>query len=388
MTPDNPYLGLMREGKPELWPQELWQLLAALLARASESAPTPRMSITATRCPDYASPLGNHHEDFNLGLHALAGDGILAIEWSSNGAAAKWVRLNASQQDVLERLVSEFGPLPTKSKKSPPDTGLEIEILERVVARYGSLGQRTAAHLGFGDSHYFDGCQLPTDCGGRIWTQADAKVEGANLVRLAGELTLETPSAVYCSTWDRPGHYIWEWELARCLPDRLQVGQKLLLIENPYPYWELLTICRNSSLTLLCLHGETLREHEARLGQALTVCLQKIYQAAPRLETWIWCDPDPSGLLIASNAYKLASSLGGAPLFWRMEAGVLAEIEGLVFASPGLRPITEKDRQLLRASEIHPELQPLAREIQGRGLKGEQEGLVLEVITDKTAQRS
>lgn len=377
---ENTYIHLVREGKPELWPQELWQLLIVLLQRAQESGNVSLVHINSKRCPTYTSALGDNHEDFNQGLHALSAHNVLIVQWLSNGATAKWVRLNAGQQNLLEQIVTEFSPIPIKLKQLAPNVDQEREKLEKVIARHGSLGQRTVAHLGFGDSHYFDGRQLPTNCDEHIWVQADAKVEGANLVRVAGELTLETLTASFHSTWERPGHYLWEWDIARCNPDQIKVGKKLLLIENPYPYWELLSICKNSPITLACLHGETLWDHETKLGQTIAIFLQKIYQAAPGLETWIWCDPDPSGLLIASNAYKLVQTLGGTPYFWMMGTDILSRIEDLVYGQSKLKPISAKDRELLMFKNIHPGLQPLANVIMERGLKGEQEGLVVDPL--------
>jgi len=374
--PDNPYTDLIRSTNPELWPDELWRVLLTLLQRAQETTATPRINITARLCPVYASPLGDNHDEFNRGLQALAAHQVLTVEWLSNGASARWVRLNAGQQSVLEQLAGEFGPKPANAKKLPLDASAEREKLEKTIIRYGDMGLRTAAHLGFGDSHYFDGRQPSTNCGGRLWAQADAKVEGANLVRVAGKLALETPSVSFRSTWERPGHYLWEWDIARCDPKHLEVGRKLVLIENPYPYWELLPFCSDAPITFVCLHGETLWDHETNLGKALGLFLQKVYQAEPGLETWIWCDPDPAGLLIASNAYRLAQSLGGAPRFWMMEEDILTRLELLVLVQPKLKSITEKDAQLLTSSAIHTDLQPLAFEIRERGLKGEQEGLI------------
>jgi len=374
--PENTYTDIIRSTNPELWPEELWRLLRTLLQRAQETTATPRIHITARLCPVYASPLGDNHDEFNRGLQALAAHQVLTVEWLSNGASARWVRLNAGQQGMLEQLAGEFGPQQANARKQPLDASAEHEKLEKTIIRYGGMGLRTAAHLGFGDSHYFDGRQLPTTCGGRLWVQADAKVEGVNLVRAAGKLVLETPSASFRSTWERPGHYLWEWDIAHCDPKSIEVGRKLVLIENPYPYWELLPFCSDAPVTFVCLHGETLWDHETTLGQALGLFLQKIYQAAPGLETWIWCDPDPSGLLIASNAYRLAQALGGAPRFWMMDGDILARIELLVLGQPKLKPLTEKDAQLLSSSFIHTELQPLAGEMRSRGLKGEQEGLI------------
>jgi hypothetical protein len=377
---ENPYTYLKQEGKPELWPQELWQLIIILLQRVQESGNNSLVHIKSKRCPNYTSALGDNHEDFNQGLRALSTHKVLYVEWLSNGAVAKWIRLTPGQQGLLEQLVNEFSPLKAKLKRQLSDQDQERENLEMVIAQYGSLGQRTVAHLGFGDSHYFDGRQLNTNNNERFWVQADAKVEGANLVRVAGELTLETPAASFRTTWERPGHYLWEWDIARCFVDSLKVGKKLLLIENPYPYWELLSICQNSSITLACLHGETLWDHQTKLDHTLAIFLQKVYKSAPGLDTWIWCDPDPSGLLIASNAYKLVQTLGGSPRFWMMGADILSRIEALVLGQNKLKPATEKDMQLLLISTIHSELQPLANEIKSRGLKGEQEGLILDPI--------
>ena len=59
-----------------------------------------------------------------------------------------------------------------------------------------------------------------------------------------------------------------------------------------------------------------------------------------------------------------------------MDGDILARIELLVLGQPKLKPLTEKDAQLLSSSFIHTELQPLAGEMRSRGLKGEQEGLI------------
>jgi len=71
-----------------------------------------------------------------------------------------------------------------------------------------------------------------------------------------------------------------------------------------------------------------------------------------------------------------------------MEADILARIELLVLDQPKLKPITEKDTQLLSSSFIHTELQPLAGEMRSRGLKGEQEGLIWDRRCTIEAQRT
>lgn len=374
---ENSYTYLKQEGKPELWPQELWQLIIILLLQVQESGNISRVHINSKRCPNYTSALGDNHEDFNQGLRALSAHKVLYVEWLSNGAVAKWIRLDPNQQGLLEQLVSEFSPLKAKSKRQLSDQYQERENLEMVIAQYGSLGQRTVAHLGFGDSHYFDGRQRNANNNEHFWVQADAKVEGANLVRVAGELTFETPAASFHTTWERPGHYLWEWDIARCNIDNLKVGKKLILIENPYPFLELLSICQNLPITLVCLHGETLWDHQTKLDHTLAIFLQKVYKSAPGLDTMIWCDPDPSGLLIASNAHKLVQTLGGSPRFWMMDGDILSRIDELVLAQVKLKPISEKDIQVLRSSAVNVELRALADEIKLRGLKGEQEGLVV-----------
>lgn len=257
---------------------------------------------------------------------------------------------------------------------------VDWDLLEQAIQKHPSIGLRTAAHLAFGNSHALDNVVLPSQY--TIWTQVDAVVNGCNIVRAAGKLRLQSSkreNVTLGDRWHRPGHFIWEHDFVDT-PTRISTGQRLILIENPYPYWELLCRWRGQSVTLVCIHGETLQMPGENFAGALNSFLKWIYQTAPQLETLIWCDPDPAGLVIANNAHRLVSQMGGQPRFWMMEQDVLARLESLVLAEQKLQPLTDQDRALLKR-DLHPDLIPLAAEIERRGLKGEQEALIVRMET-------
>jgi hypothetical protein len=203
--------------------------------------------------------------------------------------------------------------------------------------------------------------------------QPDALVQGSNVVRLGGRLALTTEQARYGDVWLRPGHFLWDWEAEQVQVQA--VGQRLLLIENSYPYWELLGRWAGEDVTLVCIHGET--RHRTELGSALHDLLARIYAFAPGLPTYIWCDPDPGGLAIAANAYTAVNGLGGRADFWLMDEQALNHIENLVLAPEPLRPLTGRESIELAHRSLPAALEPLRAALLRRNQKGEQEALAL-----------
>ena len=196
----------------------------------------------------------------------------------------------------------------------------------RAVDRHGPLGLRTLAHLAAGDTHTRNGFKQASDIGlspDEVWFQPDAQVQGANVVRLGGRVALTSAGGHMVDIWQRPGHFLWDWQAADV--SLAAVGSRLLLVENPYPFWELLARWAGQDVTLVCIHGET--RHRVDLGPALGQLLAKIYTLAPGLPTYIWCDPDPGGLAIAANAYTAVNGLGGRADFWLMDEQALSHIE-------------------------------------------------------------
>lgn len=361
-------------GKPELWPEELWLALARLVKRRATGQVAPRLKITARLCPEYALLTGDNHTPFNGGLEALGE--ILEVRWAPNRSYARWIRLKDGAGEELECLLHEYRPelLLHPEDDVPKITGWDRKVIEELAAQFGPLGLRTAAHLAFGDSHALDAWE--PDVPG-IWWQADAGVKGVNIVRCAGRLQLRTPSATYLDCWERPGHYLWEWEIERIDTESLLVGDEIWLVENPYLMWELLSVWRGRDKTLVCLHGHTNWSDESQDDVALPFLLSLIGTQFPGKEFRIWCDPDPAGLVIASRTARLVEAQGGRAEFYRMDERVLADIEGLVRAEQKLKPITTIDMQILQNQFIDPRLSTLKMEIESRKLKGEQEGLVL-----------
>ncbi len=88
---------------------------------------------------------------------------------------------------------------------------------------------------------------------------------------------------------------------------------------------------------------------------------------------WIACDPDPAGIQICLHAARPWQEVGLPWHPWHMEAATLD-------ALPCRLPLTDHDRLLLdrlAQETLPPELEGLAEAMGWRGVKGEQEGLVL-----------
>jgi hypothetical protein len=237
------------------------------------------------------------------------------------------------------------------------------------------MGKRTLSHLVFGDSHRLDAIPLPEGFPG--WEISDVRIEGGNVVRMGGRFTIETPFASYHPCWTPPGLFLWDWQIAQIKMDAFEVGDSLLLIENPYPMWELMLRDKDQKTSYVCLHGETLRSKDCRIADALRSFLKIVLLCKPGLPVKIWSDPDPAGLIIASNAYSIVTDLGGCPEFHRMDPEVLDEISSSVLLKPGLKVLTETDQQLLSLRVIHPFLSSLADKMKANMAKGEQEIMAL-----------
>ncbi len=360
--------------KPELWPDEFWRVLATLYERTLSGTATPRIALSERICPDYAHPFGPDHEWFEEALHSIEGQWI-DIGWNANHARAEWVRLRAGKGSAVQEILSTYRPflLPTGQTQAKPQ--LDQNCIRKAIERYGPLGLRTAAHLAFGNSHALDGIDVPDIPG--LWIQPDARVAGASLVRVGGQFALRSPTRQWETTWERPGHFLWEWEVTASIPDTLKIGQRLLLIENPYPMWELLSRLKNEDVTLVCLHGETLRSADLSEGNAIRAFLSLVFHRFPSISTEIWCDPDPAGLFIAANASQLVKNLGGKPSFLKMDHRTFDEIEQLSLAERKLRALTPEDQSLLNRFSLPIPLQILAQQMRSKGIKGEQEGLVV-----------
>jgi hypothetical protein len=206
-----------------------------------------------------------------------------------------------------------------------------------------------------------------------LWLQPDAQVQGSNVARLGGHIALTTDQARYGDIWLRPGHFLWDWEARQA--QIAAVGSRLILIENSYPYWELLNRWAGEDVTLVCIHGET--RHRTELGSALRDLLARIYAFAPGLPTYIWCDPDPGGVAIAANAYVAVTGLGGSAGFWLMDEQALSHIEHLVLAPEPLRPLTDRESVELAHRSLPAALESLRAALLRRNQKGEQEALAL-----------
>ena len=363
----------IQSGKPELWPLEFWQLIIQLAERA-RMTPEPRISLTKSTTPDYVSPISNTQYEFNLALTTLENSGILDVRWKAEaGSQASWVRLQPDKTDALGQIIEFFSPIQPSQRTQFQN--VNWDSINKAFQLYGPLGLRTIAHITLGSSHSLDTISLPLEFNNKIWVQPDAIPVGSDVIRVGGLLEFVTPSIKFIKRWDRPGHFIWAWDIENIQIENL--GDKLLLIENPYPYWELLTRLTELPITLVCLHGET-RHHEASRS-ALANLLNRIYKKRPGLETHIWCDPDPGGIFIASYAYNLVKKLGGNPSFWKMGAEVFDELETVLLSDQKGLPISQSEKDWLTHKEFHPDLLPLANQIITKGIKGEQEGLTITI---------
>ena len=197
------------------------------------------------------------------------------------------------------------------------------------------------------------------------------------LPRLGGNLSIQTPYTTYSIRWTPPGHFIWSWDIDEMIPDSLSVGSKILVIENPYAYWHMLKHFAGQDWTLICLHGETRQPGFLGEDADLHRILKLIVTRAPHAVFEIWCDPDPGGLVMATNAMDIIKNIGGKASFCMMDDKTLNRIESLVIADNKLLPLDENDVSILQIGPIHTDLLPLANEIKRRQQKGEQECLAM-----------
>ncbi|MBE7467645.1 MAG: DUF2399 domain-containing protein [Anaerolineales bacterium] len=371
----NEYDYIVQHGELEFWPDELWQILQTLVRQTHQvnRARQPQIRITKKNCPKYTSP-SNDRAEFHQALQLLEQVGVIQIDWLPNASQfVEKIRLINEGQEILNELINTYFPfIPKEERKTL--SAQDWDKLIQTVNKYGTLGLRTASHITFGNSHRLDNIRLPNDLG--IWEYQDVTVEGANIIRAAGRMSLVTPYGAFNDRWDisgHPGHYLWPWDIQNLTVQA--IGQCLILIENPYPMWELMARWKNQDITLVCLHGFATISRSS----ILATFLDHIYQAFPNLETWIWCDLDPNGLIIANYAYDLVNQLGGRPKFWLMDEAVLEQLEEIILADTKLQILEEekKDYQILRDFHFNSSLQPLANALLNRRQKGEQEGLVV-----------
>ncbi len=362
------------------WPAELWRILRELADQSQQ--PNRRLQeqvrLSQTKCPQYFSPVEyDVRRTFNEGLRDLDIAGIIRVEWARN-SSSRATRIRLLDAGRLELILEQYGPdFVHRANRAPFDMARFMERAQAAFDRWGPMGLRTLAHITLGDSHALDGngtvVRLLNESSERVWTQVDAVTQGANVVRVAGQISLVLPEMTYGPRWTRPGHYVWEWDVETLGIEN--VGARLILIENPYPFWEILSRHAQGKDTLVCLHGET-RHHRA-LDSALAMLLVRFFQFRPGLETLIWCDPDPGGLVMATHAFHFVEAHGGIPRFWRMASDVLSQIESVVLADAKFQPLDEDERVELESEHIHAHLDGLRRAILERGIKGEQEGLAL-----------
>jgi hypothetical protein len=364
---------ILQSGKPDLWPLEFWQLIIQLAERAKGTA-QPRLSLTTSTTPNYVSPVSDTQYEFNLALSTLEELEILDIRWKGDpGSQAAWIRLRLSQREALENIIENYSPMLPQQRMKSQD--LDWKLVHDATQRYGSLGLRTAAHIAFGSSHSLDTISLPPEFQNKVWIQADAIPVGSDVIRVGGLLEFQSPSGQFIERWSRPGHSIWSWDVEELQIEK--VGQKLILIENPYPYWELLSRLKGLPISLICLHGET--RHHIAAQSALGNILGRVYEKHPHLDTYIWCDPDPGGIFIANNAFQLVKKLGVDAKFLKMGAEIFEELDEVLLSQESVRPISQIEKDWLRNTEIHPELLPLANLMLSKEIKGEQEALAVTI---------
>lgn len=313
------------------------------------------------------SSLKNEDEDMLRYLLELE---LITVESYKSGqrlGQPKAYTLTALGQEV----VAESSAVPVAS--------LDWTLVRQATEKYGPLGLRTAAQIAFGDSHRLDAYRDdPKLSQFNVWHQPDIKPPaGTNLVRVAGKMHLENQWRGFRACWQLPGHFLWDWDVTHLTVK--SIGQRLVLIENPYAMWELMLRWQVEDVTLACIHGETL--HAVDLDSAFSTFLKQVYQAYPNLETWIWCDPDLAGLKIATKVHQLILRLGGQPQFWLMDDTVLDQLASIILAETKLQAMDEQEAFALSNTTVHPELHPLAKAIQRRNQKGEQEGLVVNITT-------
>ncbi|HNT73505.1 MAG TPA: DUF2399 domain-containing protein [Anaerolineae bacterium] len=367
--------------KPSAWwnlqSREFWIVLWKLTQQQ-------RVRLQPSLCPEYTTPYADR-EFFHAGLEELKD--WVAVRWedSKSKTQLRWIT-RCIEAPQLEDFLRRYGPTDLAPRDSSPSDIINVEDQARcraAVAAYGPLGLRTLAHLAFGDSHRLDNWrsltqeQLVNRLGlerGDCWVQADAADrDTGNIVRVGGYLTGYYPGATLGPRWIPPGYYLWPWDV-ECL-QLTSVGERLLLVENPYPMWELLRRWQGQSITLVCLHGET--HFERGESSALGNFLHIVFSANPGLVTWIWCDPDPAGLRIAQNAYQWVEDLGGTPAYRQMDETVLDRLTALVLAEQKLRPLDMQQRQQLLEMRVAPDLEALRHAMLQHGAVGEQEALAV-----------
>jgi hypothetical protein len=365
------------------WPTELWSVLVQLHDQSQQENRSlqPQVTIYAKGCPEYLSSRSQTRDAFNAAVIELERDGMITIEWLPNaGHVITKLRLNIDRADNLKAFLEQAGKLRVPKKRSPRQIEQWRAQAAVAVSRFGSLGLKTLSQIITGNTKTL----LPSDLEllgltpAQCWVQPDITVHGANLVRVAGDIELESATQTCRPRWDVPGHFIWDWNI-----DALRVeciGTRLILVENPYAMWELMRRFPNGSTAYLCLHGET--HFESSLDSTLGRLLAKVYTHTPRLETWIWCDPDPAGLRIANHAHDLVQKLGGQSRFWQMDAGALDRLTRLILVSEHLRSVDEKPLRTFAELNLHPDLEPLRQAILQRRAGGEQEALVVDLETD------
>ena len=289
---------------------------------------------------------------------------IVAIE--RNGAVVAYRTSDAWHDWILAH-----------ASPSISDLSIDWSKLDLVFQKYGRLGLRIASQLAFGNSHAIDNLKIPDAYRDKIWVWRDAVPSGANVIRLGGCLSIQTPYASYSNRWIPPGHFLWSWDVDEIFPDKLKVGSKILVVENPYAFWHLLSYFAEQDWMLVCLHGETRQSGFLDADADLHRLFQLIVNNCPQATFQIWCDPDPGGLVMATNAIEIIQNIGGKASFCMMDRSALDRIESLVISDQKLLPLDDQDVSILKRGPIHKNLMPLAQEIQKRQQKGEQECLAL-----------
>ena len=249
--------------------------------------------------------------------------------------------------------------------------------LEKVYHKYGRLGLRITAQLAYGNSHALDTIKIPVEYKDMVFYWRDAIPAGANIIRIGGRISLKTPHAAFSDRWSPPGHFIWSWDISEIIPESLSVANRILIVENPYAFWHLLSWLDNKDWTLICLHGETRQAGLMNDDADLFRLVQLIVHSKKEAEFHIWCDPDPGGVVMASNMWAVLQKAGGKASFCMMDESVLNKIEEISLADDRLLTMSEVDKRVLEAGPIHEDLAPLAEEMRRRQKKGEQECLSL-----------
>lgn len=293
---------------------------------------------------------------------------LIAIE--RNGKPFAY-RISEGWQDWLLSFVSHEEPSRT----------IDWAQIEKVHVRYGRLGLRIASQIAFGDSHYLDDTAVPIPYSEMVWAIPDAIPHGANIVRFGGKFCLSTPFSTFSERWIVPGHFLWSWDIASIITSSVSTADYILLVENPYAFWHLMNTLKGEEIGLICLHGETRRNSLLNEDADLYRLLQAVITQGNQPQIFIWCDPDPGGLVMATNALEIITKLGGKASFLMMDKEALAWIEEISLSSQPLRSLTEKDQAILHTKHFHNDLNPLAQEMIRRNCKGEQECLAIRLCS-------